>query len=662
MKFMKSLLVATLAASGLAITTRTDSMTSGNPIRKVVSMMEKMADKIEDEAKKEADQYDKFECYCKKTIAELEENIRQAETNPVSQADIDKKKSEIAGLQQELKTLKEDRIAEEETLKSAEMQRGKEHESFVKEVTEEEEVVQGIDAATTALKGGEPTAFLQQTNKVSRVAHAVEANLHMTSDAKQRVSAFLANKGTESPDMVVGMLSVIKDDTNKEIKVETDTEEKAVDNFHEVETAKKTEISTLLNTFERKMKTIGEKQVEVVNLKRELADQGDSIADDKKMLAELKKSCTKKASEWEERKVQRQEEQIALQDTIKMLNSDESLDLFRKRSTSLLQLGSHQDKVREVVALLKAAKAKDQSHPELNFLALALSGKKADFSKILEKIDGLVTLLKKEGEDDKSKKEYCNKEFRSVKEKSKTLDSKIKTLTGSVAEKKDAIGKLAEDVVALQSGVKALDESVATATKNRQAEHSEFQESTTSNSAALDLLSMARDRLNKVYNPSMVAPTTTKSPYDLSFLQIKGEKPPTFEGGYQKKTQESNGVLLMIDTLSDDIEKEMAVSKTQETGAQGDYEETVKDAAKKREDDLALVAQKVQEKADLETDLNDDKSDMKGKKKELMAAEKFTMDLHQECDWLLKNFDLRAEARTEEKENLIRAKTVLAGM
>ncbi|CAK9014401.1 unnamed protein product [Durusdinium trenchii] len=125
MKFMKSLLVATLAASGLAITTRTDSMTSGNPIRKVVSMMEKMADKIEDEAKKEADQYDKFECYCKKTIAELEENIRQAETNPVSQADIDKKKSEIAGLQQELKTLKEDRIAEEETLKSAEMQRGK---------------------------------------------------------------------------------------------------------------------------------------------------------------------------------------------------------------------------------------------------------------------------------------------------------------------------------------------------------------------------------------------------------------------------------------------------------------------------------------------------------------------------------------------------------
>ena len=43
----------------------------------------------------------------------------------------------------------------------------------------------------------------------------------------------------------------------------------------------------------------------------------------------------------------------------------------------------------------------------------------------------------------------------------------------------------------------------------------------------------------------------------------------------------------------------------------------MKDAAEKRKADLALVAQKTQDKADLETDLNDDKADMKGKKKDL---------------------------------------------
>jgi len=660
---MKSILAAVLGGTGLAITTRTDAMAGGNPIRKVVSMMEKMADKIEGEADKESDQYEKFECYCKKTIAQLEESIQKAETNPISQADIDKKKSEIAALQQELKTLKDDRIAEEETLKSAESQRGKEHTAFVKEVTEEKEVVKGVDAATSALKAGATASFLQQTNQVSQVARAVEANLHMTTDMKQRLSAFLANRGNDSPGMVVGMLSGIKDDTKEEIKVETATEDKATKNFDEVENAKKTEISTLLNTFERKMKLIGEKQVEVVNLKRELSEQGNSIEDDKKMLAEMKKSCAQKAKDWDARKVARQAEQLALQDTIKMLNSDESLDLFRKRSTALLQVSSNRQKVSEVLALVKAMKSKDSTHPELNFLALALSGKKADFTKILEKIDGMVSLLKQEGEDDKTKKEYCNKEFRSNAAKSKALDSKISTLKAGVAEKKDSISKLGEDLVSLQAGIKALDESVATAGENRQAESAEFQESTASNSAALDLLSMARDRLNKVYNPSMVAPTTTKSPYDLSLLQIKGEKPPpTFDGGYQQKTQESNGVLKMIDTLSSDIDKEMAVAKSEEADAQADYEETVKDAAEKRAADLALIAQKTQDKADLETDLNDDKADMKGKSKELTAAGKFAADLHQECDWLLKNFDLRAEARTEETENLIRAKTVLSGM
>lgn len=47
---MKCLLAA-LVATSAAITTRSDSL--GNPIRKVVSMMEKMATKIEAEAEKE---------------------------------------------------------------------------------------------------------------------------------------------------------------------------------------------------------------------------------------------------------------------------------------------------------------------------------------------------------------------------------------------------------------------------------------------------------------------------------------------------------------------------------------------------------------------------------------------------------------------------------
>ncbi|CAE7593381.1 unnamed protein product [Symbiodinium natans] len=672
------LLLEALAASAIAITTRSESSSGGNPIRKVVRMMQKMGEKIDKEAKTEADLYEKFECYCKGTIAELQQSIQQAEGNPLSQADVDGKVAEIDSLQQEVTKLKEDRLAEEESLKAAKAQRTKEHGNFVNEVTEEKQVVATIDKAAEAIAGTTETAasFLQIGNsdgQVPRLLRLLDSDLRLDSADKRRAAAFLqGDRSAADPGMVVGMLSGIKDETKEEIATETKTEEDAEETFTGVKTSKKVEISTLLNQFERKMKRIGELKVEVVNLERQLAEQGNSLEDDKKMLAEVQKSCAKKAEDWEKRTAARKEEQLALQETIKILDSDESLDLFRKRSPSLLQLSSSREKVRrEALGLIRrarratsVARSTKSERPELNFLALALSGRKVDFTKILTKIDGMVALLEKEQEDDKTKQSYCGKEFRSTEEKSKTLDSKIKSLKASLVEKKEAIAKLSEDIEGLQKGVTALDESVAKASENRKAEHAEFQESMSSNSASVDLLSLARDRLNKLYNPTMVAETTTKSPYDLSFLQMSkiAQPPPTFEGGYQKNSEGSNGVLKMIDTLASDIEKEMAVAKTEEADAQEEYETTVQDAAKKRAADLELATQKAAEKSDIEGDISDDKKDVDVKKKQLGATEKYTADLHEDCDWLLKNFDLRAQARTEEKESLIRAKTVLAGM
>jgi len=402
---MKSrwLLLAALAASAIAITTRSDSSSGANPIRKVVRMMQKMGEKIEKEAKKEVDLYEKFECYCKGTIAELQESIQKAESNPISQSDIDEKKAEVESLEQEVAKLKDDRIAEEESLQAAKAQRAKEHDAFVKEVTEEEGVVQTIDSASEAISGSAETAtsFLQTSNnQVSQLLRLIESNLRLDSAEKRQATAFLqGERSAADPGMVVGMLSAIKDETKEEIQTETKTEDDAVETYTGVKKSKKVEISTLLTQFERKMKRAGELKVEVVNLERELAEQGASIEDDKKMLAELQKSCSKKAADWEKRQSARQEEQLALQDTIKILDSDESLDLFRKRSTSLIQLSSNREKVRhEALSLLRG---RDQ-HPELNFLALALSGRKADFTKIMKKIDGMVTLLEKEQKDDES--------------------------------------------------------------------------------------------------------------------------------------------------------------------------------------------------------------------------------------------------------------------
>ena len=90
MQYRRMLSVAlALLGSGMAYKSHSfssmDADDSGNPIRKVVSMMERMGKKIEEEGKHEEDLYDKFKCYCKKTMGELEASIQQQQYNPVPQ-------------------------------------------------------------------------------------------------------------------------------------------------------------------------------------------------------------------------------------------------------------------------------------------------------------------------------------------------------------------------------------------------------------------------------------------------------------------------------------------------------------------------------------------------------------------------------------------------
>merc|ERR550532_2507120 len=128
--------------------------------------------------------------------------------------------------------------------------------------------------------------------------------------------------------------------------------------------------------------------------------------------------------------------------------------------------------------------------------------------------------------------------------------------------------------------------------------------------------------------------------------------PPDTWDAYSKKSQESMGVIGMIDLLIKDIDKEMTEAKTEENNSQKQYEETMTDAAKKRAADLKTSTVKGKSKADAEEGLAADQASKKVTASELMATEKYKMGLHQECDWLMQNFDLRKSARADEVDAL----------
>eukprot|EP00931_Biecheleriopsis_adriatica_P030420 TRINITY_DN17929_c0_g2_i2.p1 TRINITY_DN17929_c0_g2~~TRINITY_DN17929_c0_g2_i2.p1 ORF type:complete len:682 (-),score=230.45 TRINITY_DN17929_c0_g2_i2:60-2105(-) len=677
--FLTLVAVVVACSHATKLTVAEGGGSKGNPIRKVLNLMEKLAEKIEKEGEKEEKLYEKFECYCKKTKASLEKSIADATQSPITQADIDAVQAEITSLEDAVAKIKSDQKDEEDALQSAAVQRNTSHVNFVEEVTEEEDIVNSIAEAEQALGSAAQATLLQRlssSKQGAKLLRALDGNLQILSDDKRKVAAFLQGQKAAQPDSdyVTGQLEALKDDTMQEINTENTTEIEEVKTYNEVKDSKETSIHALLETYERKIRKIGELKLDVANMKRRMSEQGNSLEDDQRMLAELEKSCAEKAKDWDARKAARSEELVGLQDTVKLLSADDSLDLFRKRSTSLLQLATDRKAVREAQQFIRAAKDKD-SRPQLNFLVLSLSGKKADFSKVIKKIDGLVELVDKEQKDDDAKKEYCEEEFRKNAAKTKDLKGKVKALEASIEDKAPKIKKLAEEIKALQDGVKEIDEDVAQAGDNRKEEHQDYQESMSEDSTAIELLKMARDRLYKVYHPEFASTTTTKSPYDMSFLQMAAknalsffqapsnldEPPPTFSGDY-KQSDGSAGILKIMDTMIADIEKEVLVAEREEKNAQKEYEETVADAAKKREADLVLASSKTSQKADMESDLHDDTKQVKGEQKQVLQASEYLRDLHTQCDWDLQNFDLRKEARAAERENLVKAKVVLGNM
>merc|ERR550537_335752 len=113
--------------------------------------------------------------------------------------------------------------------------------------------------------------------------------------------------------------------------------------------------------------------------------------------------------------------------------------------------------------------------------------------------------------------------------------------------------------------------------------------------------------------------------------------------------------------MMSDLEKDLTTMKVNEKDAQEDYETFIADSADKRAEDSKSITDKEGALAELEDELLANQEALKDKKYELMDVEKYIMELHKECDWIMKNYDLRKSARAGEVDSLKNAKAALSG-
>jgi len=664
-----SLLAATSCTVGAEL-----QVTSANPIRKVVSMLQSMQKKITAEGEKEAALYEKFECYCKGGKGDLEASIASANIAvPQLGKDIEAKEAKLAQTKEDLKSAKVSRDEAKAAVADATAVREKEAAAFAKESTEYKTNIAAIKSAVSAISKGATGLFLQ-SDSAKLVLQAIDAKQDMIEADRQELVAFLSG-GQASTDEVpgsaeiVGLLKQLDDEMSATLASITKDEKAAIASFEAIVAAKKKEIAALTLQIEAKTKSVGELGVEIATMKGDLSDTEAALIADQKFLANLESDCATKAAEWDEIQKTRSTELAAVAETIKILNDDDALEVFKKTlpsasASSFVQVKVRTDQKAKALAAVQQSIAKFGSVlPRLDFIALALHGKTVGFEKVIKMIDEMVATLKTEQLDDDNKKEYCAAQFDSTEDKMKVLKGTASDLELTISETEESIAALAAEIKALQAGVASLDKSVAEATAQRKAENEEFVELMSSDNAAKELLAFAKKRLMKFYSPKLYAATT--------FLQVSGQSKhsskadpgpaPAAPGPYSTKSAESSGVVAMLDKLIAGLDKEMQEAEVSEKSAQENYQALMADSAAKRTADGASITEKEAAKADLGAELEAAKESKASTANEAMATEKYIASLHAECDWLVQYFDVRKEARTGEIESLANAKAVLSG-
>merc|ERR1719324_569090 len=133
-----------------------------DPIARVVVLIKELMAKIEGDGKAEQKTYDKFACWCEKTLARKAAAIDAAkETIDATQREIIELKGRLGELGATIKQLEKEIGENEEAQKEATEIREKEHEDYEQERTESEQCIGALEAAIKVLTGAGTKAALE---------------------------------------------------------------------------------------------------------------------------------------------------------------------------------------------------------------------------------------------------------------------------------------------------------------------------------------------------------------------------------------------------------------------------------------------------------------------------------------------------------------------
>jgi len=642
------------------------------PVSKVITLLKDMLKQLEKEAEEDEEIYDKLACWCETNDKEKTKSIADAEAKIEDLTiKIEELTASSARLGTEIKNLEKEVAQNQNALDEATSIRQKELAEFNAEEKDLLGSISALKSAVTVLGKHHDAALLQVSSGVANgVASTLQTAIQkhsnllqgvLTHTQRRAVASFIQSpqdyfdaeptfKQSYAPQSgeIFGILKQMKETFETNL---ADTQKDEMSNqkaYEELKAAKEEEIAAGQEQIDKKTEELASTDEKLAQSKEDLTDTKASLSADEEFLSMLKDKCSNTDAEWEERQKTRQLEMEACSKALAVLSSDDAHDLFTKTfNPAFLQTNQHSAQRSRASEVLSRV-AKKVNSPRL--AALAMKVKLDAFVRVKKAIDDMVAALLKEKADEIKHKDFCVDEFNTNQLQTEKKDREKEDLIAKIEDLEMTIKTLTSDINRLKSEINEMQVQMKRAGEDRELENKEFQQTVADQRATQKLLNAALEILKGFYDKK-----------EAAFVQQPAGPPPPPGFKEYKKAGGAGGVMGMIQQIINDAKAMEADAIRSEEDAQKAYEDFVKETNASIESKTKEMINKTEENAKAEGDLTETNEAKENALLELEQLSNYNAELHQSCDFVMKNFDIRQTARDEEVDALKQAKAILSG-
>lgn len=676
-----------LAAAGVANAVSVRSVSADlsvslkeRPVMKIVRMLEDMKAELEKEKAEDEAVFESLDCWCKTNDREKSQAIALGEAKmedlKAAQGEFSAK---IEELREGLASTKEKLRKDKQALDESTAMRMQEAKAFHSEETDMLSTIQSIKEALVVLGRHNPS--LTQLKSVAKSLEGLKA-MQMAKDSlgkdkmavlkaffqqatdERSSSALRKIPGFESytpqSGQIFGILRQMKEEFEANLATAQKEEQKSISDYQQLKAAKQAEIDAGKKQQMELEQEDAEFREKNEAAYEEFKDTQAQLKIDQTFLANLKKKCSATDEEFEKRTKSRLEEIAAVEDTIAMLNSDEAFDNFDKTvnsAASFFQL-RQRSKGENALRLRAAAALRKTGNAQLAVLAQAVQ--LDAFTKVKAAIDTMVAELAKQQQEEIKHRDWCTDEMNKNSRETAAAEDKKADLEATISDLTKTIETLTKSIKEKETEVAQMQAEMKKASEIREAQNADFQQMVTDQQITQAILTKALDRMKQVYADNVYAFNQGAPHIQTSGTHTDPGNGPARFDEYEKKPA-GNKIISMIQTVLDDSKKMEEEGRYAETDAQGAYESFMQDSNKSIENNHRAITNMSENKAKSEQELQSAKTDFDTTMRELEGLNGVLGDLHNSCDFVLKNFDARQDARSAEMEALKEAKAILSG-